>query len=182
LDRARSQARYKDARRAVRRTDEDEFFAHERRSYQEAAPSSAAPAPGRGSGAHHSRQLKHTPIRGTWADDAEDHWRALVAVVGHEVPTARKVPPTRKKKERPAVEEEPALVEPGWPLLPVTRGKTALIVGRAPKEPSRDRLETYLRLATLEWPLVDVSTREPINLCSHGGWQGRVARVRVVEA
>jgi len=100
-------------------------------------------------------QLKHTPTRGTWADDADDHWRALVAVVGHEVPTARKVPPTRKKKERPAVEEEPALVEPGWPLLPVTRGKTALIVGGAPKEPNRDRLETYLRLATLEWPLVD---------------------------
>ena len=100
-------------------------------------------------------QLKHTPIHGTWANDADDHWRALVAVVGDEVPTARKSPPTRKKKERTVVEDEPAVVEPDWPLLPVVRGKTALIVGGAPKEPNRDRLETYLRLATLDWPLVD---------------------------
>jgi len=46
-------------------------------------------------------------------------------------------------------------VEADWPLLPVVRGKTAVIVGGAPKEPNRDRLETYLRLAMLEWPLVD---------------------------
>jgi len=100
-------------------------------------------------------QLKHTPIDSSWANDADDHWQALVAVVGHEIPTARKSPPTRRKKERTVVEAEPVLVEPDWPLLPVTRGKTALIVGGAPKEPNRDRLETYLRLATLDWPLVD---------------------------
>jgi hypothetical protein len=100
-------------------------------------------------------QLKHTPIDDSWASDADDHWLALVAVVGREIPTARKNPPTRKKKERAVVEEEPSLVEADWPLLPITRGKTALIVGGAPKEPNRDRLETYLRLATLEWPLVD---------------------------
>ena len=35
------------------------------------------------------------------------------------------------------------------------RGKTAVMVGGAPKEPNRDRLETYLRLATLEWPVID---------------------------
>ena len=63
---------------------------------------------------------------------------------------ARKSPPTRKKKERAVVDEEPEVVEPGWPLLPLMRGKTAVIVGGAPKEPNRDRLETYLRLATLE--------------------------------
>lgn len=100
-------------------------------------------------------QLKHVPISGSWASDADDHWQALVEVVGQEVPQARKVPPTRKKKERPVVEVEPTIVEADWPLLPVTRGKTALIVGGAPKEPNRDRLEAYLRLATLEWPLVD---------------------------
>jgi len=100
-------------------------------------------------------QLKHVPICATWADDADDHWRALVEVVGQEVPQARKVPPTRKKKERPVVEEEPTIVEADWPLLPVTRGKTALIVAGAPKEPNRDRLETYLRLATLDWPDID---------------------------
>ena len=27
-------------------------------------------------------QLKHVPVHSTWADDADDHWRALVAVVG----------------------------------------------------------------------------------------------------
>jgi len=35
------------------------------------------------------------------------------------------------------------------------RGKTALIVGGAPKEPNRDRLEVFLRLATLDWPDID---------------------------
>jgi hypothetical protein len=53
------------------------------------------------------------------------------------------------------VEAEPTVVEPDWPLLAITRGKTGVIVGGAPREPNRDRLETYLRLATLEWPLVD---------------------------
>jgi hypothetical protein len=100
-------------------------------------------------------QLKHAPVSDTWATDADDHWRALCAVVAHEVPQARKSPPTRKKRERPVVEDEPPVVDPDWPLLPVVRGKTAVIVGGAPKEPNRDRLETYLRLATLEWPLVD---------------------------
>ncbi len=100
-------------------------------------------------------QLKHMPINGSWADDADEHWQALVEIVGQEVPQARKVPPTRKKKERAVVEEEPAVVEPDWPLLPITRGKTAVIVGGAPKEPNRDRLETFLRLATLEWPVID---------------------------
>jgi hypothetical protein len=100
-------------------------------------------------------QLKHTPIGKTWANDADDHWKALVAAVGHELPAARKNPPTRKTRERAVVEVEPTIVEADWPLLPFVRGKTALIVGGAPKEPNRDRLETYLRLATLEWPLVD---------------------------
>jgi hypothetical protein len=100
-------------------------------------------------------QLKHTPIGETWANDAEEHWQALVAAVGHELPSARKNPPTRKKRERAVVEVEPTIVEADWPLLPFLRGKTALIVGGAPKEPNRDRLETYLRLAMLEWPLVD---------------------------
>jgi hypothetical protein len=100
-------------------------------------------------------QLKHAPIAGSWANDADEHWRAICAVVEREVPTARKSPPTRKKKERPVVEEEPVLVEPDWPLLPITRGKTALIVGGAAKEPNRDRLEVFLRLATLDWPDID---------------------------
>jgi hypothetical protein len=100
-------------------------------------------------------QLKHVPVRNTWADDADDHWQALVAVVEREVPQARKNPPTRKRKERAVAEEEPTLVEPDWPLLPLMRGKTAVIVGGPPKEPNRDRLETYLRLATLEWPVID---------------------------
>jgi len=100
-------------------------------------------------------QLKHAPLRATWANDADDHWRALTDVVGSELPTARRSPPTRKKKDRVAVESEPVAVEPDWPLLPIVRGKTAILVGGAPREPNRDRLETYLRLATLEWPLVD---------------------------
>jgi hypothetical protein len=100
-------------------------------------------------------QLRHAPVRGTWANDADEHWRALAAVVGHDLPAPRRSPPTRKKKERSVVEEESAIVEPDWPFLPIVRGKVAVIVGGAPKEPNRDRLETFLRLATLDWPLVD---------------------------
>ena len=100
-------------------------------------------------------QLKHTPISETWANDGDEHWQALVAAVGHELPASRRTPPSRKKKERPVVEVQPTIVEPDWPLLPITRGKLALIVGGAPKEPNRERLEAYLRLATLEWALVD---------------------------
>jgi hypothetical protein len=40
-------------------------------------------------------------------------------------------------------------------LASVMQGKTAVIVGGAPKEPNRERLETFFRLAALDWPLVD---------------------------
>jgi hypothetical protein len=100
-------------------------------------------------------QLKHAPIQGTWAKDAEDHWRALGVALGPDFATrVPSTPKKRKEKERKSV-EEPAVVESDWPLLPVVQGKTVLIVGGAPKEPNRDRLETYLRLASLDWPLVD---------------------------
>jgi hypothetical protein len=100
-------------------------------------------------------QLKHAPIQGTWAKDAEDHWRALGVALGPDVAARVTQSTPKKRKERASVEDEPALVEADWPLLPVVRGKTALIVGGAPKEPNRDRLETYFKLASLEWPLVD---------------------------
>jgi hypothetical protein len=101
-------------------------------------------------------QLKHAPVRGTWTNDAEDHWRALGTHIGHDLPRARtSAPKKRKEKVRTVVEDEPPVVEADWPLLPLMKGKTALIVGGAPKEPNRDRLETYLRLASLAWPLVD---------------------------
>ena len=103
----------------------------------------------------HGLQLKHAPLRGTWANDAGDHWQALCEVIGQELPKTATPTPARKKKERVAVESEPSLVEADWPLLPFVRGKTAILVGGAPREPNRDRLEVYLGLATLEWPLVD---------------------------
>jgi hypothetical protein len=67
----------------------------------------------------------------------------------------RSTPKKRKEKDRRSVEDEPAVVEPDWLLLPVAQGKIALLVGGAPKEPNRDRLETYFRLASLDWPLID---------------------------
>jgi hypothetical protein len=101
-------------------------------------------------------QLKHAPIHGTWAKDAEDHWGALGVALGPDF--AARVPRTprkKKEKERTSVEGDTPVVELDWPLLSAVQGKTALIVGGAPKEPNRDRLETYFRLASLEWPLVD---------------------------
>jgi hypothetical protein len=102
-------------------------------------------------------QLKHAPIHGTWAKDAEDHWRALGVALGPDFAArvTRSTPKKRKERERTSVGDEPVVVESDWPLLPVVQGKTVLIVGGAPKEPNRERLESYLKLASLEWPLVD---------------------------
>jgi hypothetical protein len=104
----------------------------------------------------HGLQLKHAPVGGAWARDAEDHWRALGEALGPDV--ARRVVRSAPKKRKPVrslVEDEPAVVPPDWPLMPLVRGKVAVPVGGVPKEPNRERLEAYLRLATLEWPLVD---------------------------
>jgi hypothetical protein len=101
-------------------------------------------------------QLKHVAVHGSWAADANQHWRALGDVLGPEVPispTSKTVP---KKKERKATEETTApALDADWPLLSVVQGKSALIIGGDPREPSRQRLEAYLQLDSLDWPAVD---------------------------
>ena len=60
----------------------------------------------------HGLQLKHAPLRGTWANDAGDHWHALCEVIGQELPKTATAAPARKKKERAAVESEPPSPRP----------------------------------------------------------------------
>ena len=102
-------------------------------------------------------QLKHLPIHGTWAKDAADHWQGLGAALRPDSAprVTRSTPKKKKEKERPEAGDEPAVVESTWPLLSLIQDKAAFIVGGAPKEPNRERLETFFRLSSLEWPLVD---------------------------
>jgi hypothetical protein len=106
-------------------------------------------------------QLKHLPIHGTWAKDAADHWEALGAALGSNFApefaprVTTSTPKKKKERERADAGDEPAVVESDWPLLALMQDKAAVIVGGAPREPNRERLETFFRLSSLDWPLVD---------------------------
>ena len=45
-------------------------------------------------------------------------------------------------------------IDPAWPLLPIVRGRKAVIVGGDPREPNRERLERAFRLESLDWPAI----------------------------
>ena len=70
-------------------------------------------------------QLKHMPMQGSWAQDAQHLWDALADLLGEE----RVVVPPEAAKKRPkrAVgdEEETPDIDPSWRLLPLVRGRRA---------------------------------------------------------
>jgi hypothetical protein len=100
-------------------------------------------------------QLKHLPIHGTWAKDAEDHWQALGDALGSDFApdfgprVTRSTPKKKKERERADAGDEPAVVESDWPLLSLMQGKAAVIVGGAPREPQYSpRLAGDIRTVT----------------------------------
>lgn len=101
-------------------------------------------------------QLRHAPLDGAWARDVVRHWAALeeIAEAAHpSLPPA--APSTRRAKRAPRDTDDEPAVEPDWPLLPLVRGRKAIIVGGDPREPNRRRLEQTFQFESLEWPPID---------------------------
>jgi hypothetical protein len=100
-------------------------------------------------------QLKHEPAHGSWVNDGQDAWHALEDRVGHEAPAVAPKGLAKKKERKVESDEEAPGVEDDWPLLTMTEGKTAALIGGEPREPNRRRLETFFRFQTLDWPASD---------------------------
>ena len=100
-------------------------------------------------------QVKHAPIRDSWSQDGRDHWSALSDLLGDQ-PAIRSTVTARKKARRTEHhDEDSSELDPAWRLLPLVRGRKAIVVGGDPREPNRQRLEHALQLASLEWPAID---------------------------
>ena len=100
-------------------------------------------------------QVKHGPMRGSWTLDARDYWSALDDLLGEER-TVRPPPwPTRKPRRPSNDDDDGPEIDPAWRLLPLVRGREAIIVGGDPREPNRERIERAFQFASLEWPSID---------------------------
>jgi len=100
-------------------------------------------------------QLKHEPMQGSWAQDARHYWDALADLLGEELVAVPHEAAKRKPKRAVSDEEDTPDMEPAWPLLPLVRGRKAVILGGDPREPNRERLERAFQFASLEWPSIE---------------------------
>jgi hypothetical protein len=102
-------------------------------------------------------QVKHVPRHGTWLQDARECWSELDALLGEELAVSAPASSAPKKKAKRVAsdEDDEPDIDPAWPVLPLLRGKRALILGGDPREPNRQRLERALQLTSLDWPSVD---------------------------
>ena len=118
-------------------------------------------------------QLKHEPMHGSWARDARHYWDALRDLLGEEL--VRPVPSARKKEKPHHVEDDAPDIDPTWRLLPLVRGRKAVILGGDRREPNRERLERAFQLASLEWPSIDGPRKvESVAESIRGGGYGLV--------
>jgi hypothetical protein len=100
-------------------------------------------------------QVKHAPVHGSWARDARDAWKALDDLLGEELEPPSSVVPKKKAKRTASEDVDEPDIDPGWRLLPLVRGRTAILLGGDPREPNRERLERAFQLASLEWPSIE---------------------------
>jgi hypothetical protein len=100
-------------------------------------------------------QVKRAPVHGSWAHDARDGWKALDDLLGEEFEPPSSVVPKKKAKRTASEDVDEPDIEPGWRLLPLVRGRTAILLGGDPREPNRERLERAFQLASLEWPSIE---------------------------
>jgi hypothetical protein len=100
-------------------------------------------------------QVKHGPVRGSWAQDARHLWGALTASLGDEVVVRASLSAKKKAKRTEHDDDDGPELDPAWRLLPLVRERRAIILGGDPREPNRQRLERAFQLASLEWPPVD---------------------------
>ena len=101
-------------------------------------------------------QVRHAPIHGSWGQDARESWRALEDLLGEELAVRSPNAAEKKQAKRTGHDDadEPDL-DPAWRVLPLVRGRKAILLGGDPREPNRERLEQALQLSSLEWPSID---------------------------
>jgi hypothetical protein len=100
-------------------------------------------------------QVRHPPLHESWDADARHAWGQLDDFLGEELGERQAGAPTKKKAKRTASDDDAPDIDPSWRLFPFVRGRDAVTVGGDPREPSREKLERALDLASLEWPAIE---------------------------
>ena len=100
-------------------------------------------------------QVKHVPAHGAWAEDARDDWKTLESLLGEELEPPSSVVPRKKAKRAGSGDVDEPEIDPAWRLLPLVRGRKAIVLGGDPWEPNRERLERAFQFASLEWPSIE---------------------------
>jgi hypothetical protein len=109
-------------------------------------------------GAVHGLARAHEPKRGSWAADAAALWRELGGDADDSPPTSRRsTAASRRVRDDEGEPDEPSLrtPEPDWPLWPIVRGSSGLMVGGSPRESARERIERTFEMRELVWTADD---------------------------
>jgi hypothetical protein len=101
----------------------------------------------------------HEPKSGTWEGDAHYLWHRLVRD-NEDAPVSRSAPihSSRRSGEtetEDTEEREAPGPEQDWPLWPFVRDRTVLMVGGAPRESARARIEHNFSMRELVWSADD---------------------------
>jgi hypothetical protein len=108
-------------------------------------------------GAVYGLSRDHEPKGGTWAADAHHLWNRL-ARDDDDAPISRSAPVQSRRTLEPEEDDEERESpgpEPEWPLWRFVRDRTALMVGGAPRESARVRVERAFAMRELVWSADD---------------------------
>ena len=109
-------------------------------------------------GAVYGLSRDHEPKGGTWEADALHLWHRL-ARDDDDAPISRSTPvrTTRRPVEDSGDDEEREAPAPEaeWPFWPFVRDRTVLMVGGAPRESARARIERFFVMKELVWSADD---------------------------
>jgi hypothetical protein len=100
-------------------------------------------------------QVKHAPMHGSWGQDARASWEALSDLLGEELQVPSPAVAKKKAKRASHDDADEPEIDPAWRLLPLVRGRQAVLLGGDPREPNRERLQRAFELTSLEWPAID---------------------------
>jgi hypothetical protein len=106
-------------------------------------------------GAVYGLSRDHEPKGGTWEADAHHMWHRLArdddAPVSKKSIVVRSAPRSIEPEADDADERESPGPEPEWPLWGFVRDRTVLMVGGAPRESARARVEKAFAMRELVW-------------------------------
>jgi hypothetical protein len=111
-------------------------------------------------GAVYGLSRDHEPKGGTWEADAAHLWHRL-ARDDEDAPISRNTPVLRsgRRSTEPEVDDgedrESPGPEPEWPYWPFVRDRTVLMIGGAPRESARARVERAFAMRELVWSADD---------------------------